>query len=389
MAIESPILLKANRLFFIDAVRAFAILMMLQGHFIDTLINPIYKDTKYLAYNIWYYFRGITAPVFFTISGLVFLYLLFKAKAKGNDRIRIKKGINRGLMLIGIGYLLRISVINWITGYFDTYFLVIDVLQCIGLSLLILIGLYILFRKNSGALAIGLFVIGFVAFISEPLYRTLTLDNVPVLIANYMTKSNGSIFTILPWFGYIAYGGFIATVFIKYQELPKFKPLLITGFLSIGLFLIYYSSAALHWGSEFFGIELFARSANYNYLFTRLGNVLLLFALFYTFENYLKQSIITRIGEKTLSIYVVHFIIIYGSFTGLGLKRFFNKSLDPWEAVFGALAFIIATCFIVFYMGRTNAFIYKHFRNVMHFFKPDKAQIAKEEDEDSLEIEEK
>ena len=139
---------------------------MLQGHFIDTLLNPVWRDDSYLAYNIWSYFRGVTAPTFFTISGLVVLYLLFKAKDKGNDKKRIKKGLTRGIMLIGIGYLLRVSFGSWLTGYFDTYFLVIDVLQCIGLSLIILIGLYLLTRKNSLVLAIVLFITGFLCFVT-------------------------------------------------------------------------------------------------------------------------------------------------------------------------------------------------------------------------------
>ena len=44
--------------------------MMLQGHFIDTLLAIEYRDPDNIAYSTWLYFRGITAPVFFTISGL-------------------------------------------------------------------------------------------------------------------------------------------------------------------------------------------------------------------------------------------------------------------------------------------------------------------------------
>ena len=53
--------LKTNRLYFIDAIRAFAILMMLQGHFIDTLLAVEFRNTSNLAFQIWQYFRGITA----------------------------------------------------------------------------------------------------------------------------------------------------------------------------------------------------------------------------------------------------------------------------------------------------------------------------------------
>ena len=75
--------MQLKRLYFIDAVRAFAILMMLQGHFIDTLLAIEFRDPNSFAFNTWTYFRGITAPVFFTISGLIFTYLVIKAKEKG------------------------------------------------------------------------------------------------------------------------------------------------------------------------------------------------------------------------------------------------------------------------------------------------------------------
>jgi fucose permease len=112
------------------------------------------------------------------------------------------------------------------------------------------------------------------------------------------------------------------------------------------------------------GIELLKRSANYNYLFIRLGNVLILFGVFYSMEHFLKHSIISRIGEKTLSIYVIHFILLYGSFTGYGIKRFLNKSLTPNEAIIGAIVFMIVVCFISFNYAKTNTFVYNVVRKL-------------------------
>lgn len=353
-----------NRLYFIDAVRAFAILMMLQGHFIDTLIDPVFRDNTNTIYNIWSYFRGITAPVFFTISGLVFTYLLLRANEKGSDKPRIKKGFFRGLLLIIIGYSLRINLLSWFDGYFSPYFLVVDVLQCIGLSLIILVGLHIVFKHHSYIFSIVLFILGCLCFISEPLYRNLAIDNLPLIIANYMTKINGSVFTILPWFGYSAFGAFLSTVFFRHAHRNLFKVFTIAIFFVVGLFLVYYSSWFLLELNEFTGIELLKLSADYNYLFTRLGNVLILFGVFYAFERFLKQSIIAKIGEKTLSIYVIHFIILFGSYTGYGLKRFLNHSLNPSEAIIGALLFIIVVCIISFHYARTNHFVYSLARKI-------------------------
>ncbi|WP_233530613.1 heparan-alpha-glucosaminide N-acetyltransferase domain-containing protein [Gelidibacter salicanalis] len=373
--------LKANRLYFIDAVRAFAILMMLQGHFVDTLLNPIYRDDSYTAYTVWSYFRGITAPTFFTISGLVFLYLLLKAHAKGSDKQRLRKGATRGLMLIGIGYALRIPFFSWLKGDFDSYFLVIDVLQCIGLSLLLLIGFYLLCRRNSTILSVVLLSIGCVIFVTEPLYRSSTLENVPVVLANYLSKSNGSVFTILPWFGYVAFGGFFATLFFKYSHKQYFRQITLSAFFALSFILLFYSTQILQQLFVFTNVELFERAANYNYLFLRLGNVMLYFGFFYLLERFMKQSIVTRIGETTLNIYVVHFIIIYGSFTGIGLKHFYYKSLEPWEAVFGALTFIVVVCIIVFHIGKTNAFIYKYLRKLLHLIKPSETTVKENNEE--------
>lgn len=365
---------QTNRLYFIDAVRAFAILMMLQGHFIHTLLAPSYVDHSNIFYNIWSYFRGITAPTFFTISGLVFTYLLLKAYAKGDDKPRIKKGLFRGLLLLIIGYSLRVNIFNWLYGYFNPYVLVIDVLQCIGLSLIFLVGLYSLFKKRSYTFSLVLFLLGCMCFISEPLYRNLTLENIPKFLANYITRSNGSVFTILPWFGYSAFGAFLSTIFYRHMHRNYFRITTIISFFIFGILLIYFSTPLLINISQTTSIELFKMSANYNYLFTRLGNVLIIFGVFYALERFLKQSIIAKIGEKTLSIYVIHFILLYGSFTGIGLKQFLSKSLMPTTAILGAILFVFVVCVISFYYAKTNAFLYNLIRKLSNKLKGIKYQ---------------
>ena len=338
---------------------------MLQGHFIDTLLDVSYRDDSNLLFGVWKYFRGITAPTFFTISGLIFSYLLIKAKHSGNTEKRMQKGLIRGIMLIGIGYLLRVPIFEWLVGRFDGYFLIIDVLQCIGLSLITIVIIYKLTFKKTLLFSIFMLFLGIFIFITEPLYRYLELSDVPALFSNYLTKTNGSVFTILPWFGYMAFGAFIATLFYRYLERPSFKAATVLGFLVVGLALIFCSSWLFNELYYHFNIKLFEDIAYYNYLFTRLGNVLILFSLFYLAENHLKQPLILKIGQKTLSIYVIHFIIIYGSFTGIGLHQIIGKTLVPWQAIIGALIFLTSVCFISFYYVKTNALVYSGIRRVI------------------------
>ena len=333
--------------------------MMLQGHFIDTLLAIEYRNPDNIAYSTWLYFRGITAPVFFTISGLIFTYLLTKAKEKGTLSMRIRKGLVRGLMLIGIGYALRIPIFRWLTGNFGTYFMVIDVLQCIGLSLILIVCIYLLARKKTLMFSVVMLCLGTLIFLCEPLYRTYSAEGIPLFFANYLTKVNGSVFTILPWFGYMAYGAFIATLFYGYLTRPKFKTGLITGFFVTGLVLVYGSTPVFFELAKLTNWTLLTEVANFNYLFIRLGNVLVIFGLFYAFEAYLKQPVVLKIGQKTLSIYVIHFVLLYGSFTGLGLNQILGKILTPFEVIFGAICFLVTVSLISIYIIKANTHIYK------------------------------
>ena len=333
---------KSNRLYFIDAMRAWAILMMLQGHFIDGLLDTVFRDPDNMVYTTWKYFRGITAPVFFTVSGFIFTYLLIRVPQTGFDNPRIKKGVRRGLQLLLIGYLLRLNIFGLFKGeLYDAFFLV-DVLHCIGLSILAIIGVYLLtYNRKKILFPALLLAITVLLFVFEPLYKQLTYPLIPEGIANYFTRANGSVFTIIPWMGYTAFGGFLSILFTRFKNFRGLYPTAILVSTLAGLGLIFFSSDLFVAISRWSGIQLFADIYFNNYLFIRLGDVLVVFALFMLFRQFLTNITVLRIGQNTLSIYVIHFVILYGSFTGLGLYRFFNHELAPGIAILGAIAFMV------------------------------------------------
>ncbi len=199
-----------DRLYFIDAMRAFAILMMLQGHFIHGLLDEAYRDADNLLYQTWLYGRGITAPLFFTVSGFIFLYLLTrKPYPKRLENPRVRKGIKRGLQLIGIGYLLRLNVVSVFMGTVNPGFWLVDVLQCMGLGLLFLVAVYLLSWSGKGyGTGFFLLIAGSLVFLFQPVYAAWDLTAWPEPLANYFTRAQGSVFTLLPWLGYTAWGAF-------------------------------------------------------------------------------------------------------------------------------------------------------------------------------------
>ncbi len=341
--------MKSNvtRLFFIDAMRAWAILMMLQGHFIDGLLDPVFRNPDNLFYSLWLYFRGITAPVFFTVSGFIFTYLLIKVPKSGLQNPRVKKGIRRGLQLLLIGYLLRLNLFGILTGKIYDSFYLVDVLHCIGLSILCIIGIYSLTTKRKPwAMPSILLGITLLLFLFEPIYKSWSFSFFPDIIANYLTKVNGSVFTIIPWLGYTTMGAFLSILFTKFNSHKQRYANAILIAITVGLSLIFLSSDFFLMLYDFTGIELFQMIPLNNYLFIRLGDVFLVFAVFMIFRKFMTNKTVLAIGASTLSIYVIHFILLYGSFTGLGLYRFLNYELTPLAAIIGALLFMFSCTFL-------------------------------------------
>ncbi len=347
---------KNNRLFFIDAMRAWAILMMLQGHFIDGLLDPVFRDSSNSVYNVWLYFRGITAPVFFTVSGFIFTYLLIRVPQNGMENPRVSKGIRRGLQLLAIGYLLRLNLGGLFKGEIYNSFYLVDVLHCIGLSILGLIGTYLLTaNRKKYVFPVVLISITLLLFLFERVYKDWTFAFLPDFIANYFTKANGSVFTIVPWFGYTTLGAFISVLFTRFKNYKYLYPAAISIALAVGYFLIYHSSNVFKGLYEWTRLELFNLILSNNYLFIRLGNVFVVFAVFMLLRQFMTNKTVLKIGASTLSIYVIHFVILYGSLTGLGLYRFFNHSLSPEIVVGGALAFMIVCTFLSLQYNRYEA----------------------------------
>lgn len=335
-----------TRLFFLDAIRAWAILMMLQGHFIDGLLDNAFRDNTNIFFGIWKYFRGITAPVFFTVSGFIFTFLLIKSPQTGWQNSRVKKGFKRGFELLIIAYLLRMNLFGIFKGEIYDSFYLVDVLHCIGLSIIFITCLYVLtFTKQKWIFGSILASTTILLFVLEPLYKTANFEYLPQFLANYLTKANGSVFTVIPWLGYATIGSFMSIIFSKYQTRKNLYSAIVPMYMGIGLVLIFLSSDFFYAVYEFTQIQLFQLIYSNNYLFIRLGDVLLVFSIFMLFRKFLMNTTWLKLGQITLSIYIIHFIILYGSFTGFGLYRFFHHSLHPWVAVPGAILFIISCSF--------------------------------------------
>ena len=370
-----------QRIHFLDFSRSVAILMMLQGHFISMTLESyptfmaevrLHGSSGSIWFSIWGFFRGLTAPLFFTISGAVFTYLLHKEWQKGTATffklVRVKKGLRRSLSLILVGYLLQMNLKflkYYISGHFNPHFLGFHILQCIGiglLSLLLMTSLIYKIRQHSWILYLlfALVIFGFTPLVRlQPDYFP---EGIPVILQN-MIQGPDTGFSIFPWIGFVFFGAgfghYLSLHGTGYKNKNVYRYL-------IGVGLTYYF---VGWIMTFIYNGDFTHF-HYKYLwaFDRsffVAILLMLFTYISGFERF-RPSIFMAVGQETFAIYVLHAVILYGAITGYSLRTFLENKLSALEAIFGAILFL------GFFIGLVQVLepIRQFFRNFRTFFIP-------------------
>jgi hypothetical protein len=71
--------------------------------------------------------RGFTAPLFFTVTGLVITYLLFRTDDPEKQNKRVSKTVKRAWKLILWGYVLNTNIFYVLSGHFSKGFFSVNV----------------------------------------------------------------------------------------------------------------------------------------------------------------------------------------------------------------------------------------------------------------------
>ena len=349
---------KKNRIIFIDLMRAFAVIQMVQGHTVDVLLAPDLRTDDNLAYSVWLFMRGMTAPIFMFTAGTTFTYLFRLVQEPFENNQRVWKGIKRFFLLVFIGYMLRYPTATLIdfsnvTEYQWRIFFAVDVLHLIGFGILfVLIFAYISEKTKLGDYLI--FIAGaLIFFLPAQAFKQIEWINFfPHPISSYFYNGTGSQFPLFPWAGYVILGGALGSYLAKNPlvfKSPKFSL-----FLAIsGIFLLFISYIGGDIG-KLFGYSLDRSSTSLLTIFFRLGFVLLLNALvsFISISVETIPRIIILVGRNTLLIYVIHLMILYGSAWNKGLNHFWGKSMYSLQTVSIAVAMVVTMTTLVWLINK-------------------------------------
>ena len=368
---------KRERYLFVDILRFFAVILMLQGHTFEALLSPnLKKESWYFIHDL---FHGLTAPMFLFSSGVAFSISTFK---KWEDHIELGnpfyKRITRFLGLILIGYALHLPYLDFKRLVFSSSennlldFFQVDALQCISVTLLFLQILVFIIKDEKKFTYLTLILAMIIIFISPILYGFKLKGIVPIWFGSYLNYDFRSWFPLFPWSGYTMLGVVFSFFFINEKEhqhaIIFMKKLFISMIVIFGI--VYFISnleTNIYEGHDFWKVNPLV-------VFGRLSVIgMVMVTLFYIESKiHIKSKIPTIIGSESLFIYVLHLLIIYGSVLNLGLKFIWGGKFGVLESiiVFLVLLMLMTIFAVVWHKGKLKykkQFVYLRITGIILF----------------------
>jgi uncharacterized membrane protein len=184
-----------------DWLRGIAVLVMVETHAL-VFLRPELQQTRGMARLNWV--NGLVAPSFILAAGFSLGLLQVRAGASGwaSQRARLWRTLRRIGEVLVVATLVDVvwfpvsDVPRWLTR--------IDILQCIGLSLLLALPLLLALARRPYVLAAACLAVAALVFFLAPFAEQVTGS-----VASQLLKRGGpwsTVFPLVPWSGYIFLG---------------------------------------------------------------------------------------------------------------------------------------------------------------------------------------
>jgi len=322
----------AQRIEFLDFMRGFAVMVMVIGHSVDSVLSAEARTTD--LFGIYNFIRGFTAPLFLFVAGFSFLVATEKRWNEYQSFSRpLRKRLKKMFLLLAIGYALHFPFFSLNKILYETttdgyrQLFQVDVLHCFAVSFLILQFLvYISPTMKSFLRGLSGLTVGIV--LATPLVWNVDFSTLlSPLVGPYLNQTQLSMFPLFPYAAFMFGGVFAGHLYLKARkagsEVRYFQGLALAGLAAIVIGVV----ADLH-PLRLYPPHDFWKTSPSFYLI-RLGVVVGITASFY-FARLLPpilRSQLVLLGGSSLMVYVLHLVIVYGSAANRGLGQLLGQSL--------------------------------------------------------------
>ena len=330
-----------NRLVLLDILRAIGVMLMIEGHTLDAVLSPAYKNGTTFMFQFWTFFRGLTAPFFFFSAGLAFVVATVRnnggilSVSKKSKFRRVKRIII--LLLLGYGLHFPLGLLydpSSVPTENLKIFFYVDALHVISLSLLVIL-IVALFSRRTETLLRSYVVAAVLSLAIAPITEAIKWENfLHPFFYSYLTFRSGSFFTFFPFSAYLFAGASFGAASLLVPAESRAR-ILSNNFAKVSL-------ASLAFSLLLFPVQLLFSSPDTDYWralpainFLRFGIVAFVAASvgYLSLKVTRFPRILPAIGKSSLTVYVVHLMIVYGSPINLGLAQLIPGGTNPAVAV--------------------------------------------------------
>ncbi len=308
-----------NRLVFIDVLRGWAGIVMIEVHVVNALMQPHFREAEW--FSVLNYINGLVAPSFLFVAGFIFVITSERKLDEFRSFGRVFwKQLGRIALIWIIGYGLHLPFFSYTRTITETTeegwlkFYQADILHCIAVGLFVLFFCRI-FIKRDVVLGGWLGSVGIAAVLIAPFFWDIDfVQSFRAPVAAYLNGQHYSQFPMFPWLGFMLLGAVLA---MNYQqargaqrESEWIKSSLKWGSLmAVGGFLLRQLPVT---------ISFLSSNVRANPLFfaERLGIVMtFLSACWYHAERRkTEQSFVLDVSRESLLVYTAHLLIVYGNY---------------------------------------------------------------------------
>jgi uncharacterized membrane protein len=300
----------SGRLGYLDWGRGLCVVLMIATHGLYGWVRP--EDQGHPFFQWMRLIGGFPGAVFLFISGLVLALAAEGMHRRGEPpRAVLRVGLARGLEIMGYAFLFRLWM--FASGRFGAPWdlLRVDILNCIGASLLVVAVATLWWPRRAVRIAAALLTAAAIAAVTPLAWDSELARRLPAGLAGYIDgRQPGSFFPPFPWAGFAALGAaagmILAAVRGRGLERHLFAAMGVLGAAVIPLGLWADRTVpAVYPRYDFW-------HTSPAYFMVKVGIVLLTMAAAYVFDRLPGPGPMRQLGRTSLLVYWVHLEIIYG-----------------------------------------------------------------------------
>ena len=316
--------------------------MMMYGHTVSALLDKSYQTGRW--FEVWTFQRGMTSGLFLFLSGFAFSIATMRHwPVQTRFSPAVWKRARRFLLFIVLGYVMHLPVRRFVdlaSASDERWraFLAVDVLQLVGVTLIVL-QLLVLATQSRRVFIAVTFVLSVLLVGVTPVAWAFDFSpHVRPSIAAYLSPSSGSLFPLIPWAGYALAGAAAGGLYARWgaAHLTRFANL---ALVAPGVLLV----VAGPWADSLLASILM-----------RFGACLILLGLIAHASRRLTHlpHVFGAVAQESLVVYVIHLAIIYGSAWNTGLYRWFAGSLSPLATLLVVVALVATMTLLAWHWNR-------------------------------------